>query len=233
MAVILHIETATNICSVALSEKEEIIGFKEIDKPNAHSEMLTVFVQDVLSEAGTSLAALDAVCVSSGPGSYTGLRIGISVAKGLCYALDKPLISVGTLSAMAYGAKENNDLRQGAVWFCPMLDARRMEVYCALYNNKMQEVQPPSAKIIDAHSFTDVPPDQPLILFGNGMDKCRHFFEDNPMISFLDRYEVSARNMVLPALAKFHAQDFENVAYFEPHYLKDFIAGKPNVKGLK
>lgn len=233
MALILHIETATNICSVALSDKEEIIGLKETGKHNAHSEMLTIFVRDVLSDAGTSPAALDAVSVSSGPGSYTGLRIGVSVAKGLCYALDKPLISVGTLAAMAYGALEKKDIGQKVVWLCPMLDARRMEVYCAIYNNMMQEVQPPSAKIIDAHSFTDVPPDQPLILFGNGMEKCRHFFEDNPMISFLDLYEVSARNMVLPALAKFHAQDFENVAYFEPHYLKDFIAGKPNVKGLK
>ncbi|HOV10879.1 MAG TPA: tRNA (adenosine(37)-N6)-threonylcarbamoyltransferase complex dimerization subunit type 1 TsaB [Bacteroidales bacterium] len=233
MAIILHIETATNICSVALSDKEEVIGLKETGKTNAHSELLTLFVQDVLSEANISLAAVDAVCVSSGPGSYTGLRIGVSVAKGLCYALNKPLISVGTLAAMAYGAKEQSAGTPEVVWFCPMLDARRMEVYCALYNSMMEEIRPPIAKIIDAHSFADVPPNQPLLLFGNGMDKCRFLFENNPMIRFMDHYDVSAKNMVLPALAKFHARDFANVAYFEPYYLKDFIAGKPNVKGLK
>ncbi|HNW90045.1 MAG TPA: tRNA (adenosine(37)-N6)-threonylcarbamoyltransferase complex dimerization subunit type 1 TsaB [Bacteroidales bacterium] len=233
MALILHIETATNICSVALSDDEKLLALRETSRTNSHSEKITVFVQEVLAESKTEIKDIDAVNVSMGPGSYTGLRIGVSVAKGLCYALDKPLISTGTLTAMAYGAMQQCPDMDNSTLLCPMLDARRMEVYYALFKKNMHEILPPCAKIMDEHSFSDVLKDHRLLLFGDGMDKCKTLFEKNQDIDFLCDFVPSAKHMIIPALQKFHDHIFENIAYFEPFYLKDFIAGKPNVKGLK
>lgn len=233
MALILHIETATNICSVALSDSEKLLAFRETAKTNSHSELVTVYVQEVMAEAKTALQQIDAVSVSMGPGSYTGLRIGVSVAKGLCYALDKPLISVGTLTAMAYGAIQQTSDMDSTLLLCPMLDARRMEVYYALYTKNMDEFQKPAAEIMDEHSFSELLKGHRLLLFGDGTAKCKTLFEKNTAVSFIDDFLPSATFMIVPALQKFHSGVFENVAYFEPFYLKDFIAGKPNVKGLK
>ena len=233
MALILHIETATNICSVALSDDEKLIAIRETARTNSHSELVTVFVQEVIAEAKSALQQIDAICVSMGPGSYTGLRIGVSVAKGLCYALDKPLISVGTLTAMAYGAIQQTPDMEDPVLLCPMLDARRMEVYYALYTKNMDEFLNPVAEVMDEHSFSEVLKGHRLLLFGDGTEKCKTLFESNPSVGFIDGFLPSAKFMILPALQKFHDGIFENVAYFEPFYLKDFIAGKPNAKGLK
>jgi len=233
VALILHIETATNICSVALSEDEKLIALQESTRTNSHSELVTVFVHKVLSEAKTGIQHVDAVAVSMGPGSYTGLRIGVSVAKGLCYALDKPLISIGTLTAMAYGARMTKPDMDDHILFCPMLDARRMEVYYALYTKNMEAFSPPAAKVMDEGSFSDILKNHGLLLLGNGMDKCKNLFAHNTQVAFIDNFLPSAAYMIQAALHKFQHQDFEDVAYFEPFYLKDFIAGKPNVKGLK
>ncbi|HNW70567.1 MAG TPA: tRNA (adenosine(37)-N6)-threonylcarbamoyltransferase complex dimerization subunit type 1 TsaB [Bacteroidales bacterium] len=233
MALILHIETATNICSVALSDNKKLLALRETAKTNSHSELVTVFIQEVMAEAKTALQQIDAVSVSMGPGSYTGLRIGVSVAKGLCYALDKPLISVGTLTAMAYGAVQQTTEMDSTLLLCPMLDARRMEVYYALYTKNLDEFQEPAAEIMDEHSFSELLKSHNLLLFGDGMEKCKTLFEKNSAVNFIDGFLPSAKFMILPALEKFRTGNFENVAYFEPFYLKDFIAGKPNVKGLK
>jgi len=233
VALILHIETATNICSVALSDDEKLLAFRETSKTNSHSELVTVYIQEVMAEAKMELHEIDAVSVSMGPGSYTGLRIGVSVAKGLCYALDKPLISVGTLTAMAYGAVQQAAEMDSTLLLCPMLDARRMEVYYALYTKNMDEFQKPVAEIMDEHSFSEVLKGHRLLLLGDGTAKCKTLFEKNQAVSFIDGFLPSATFMICPALQKFRDSIFENVAYFEPFYLKDFIAGKPNVKGLK
>jgi len=233
VALILHIETATNICSVALSDDEKLIAIRETARTNSHSELVTVYVQEVMAEAKTALQQIDAICVSMGPGSYTGLRIGVSVAKGLCYALDKPLISVGTLTAMAYGAIMQTPGIEDPVLLCPMLDARRMEVYYALYTKNMDEFLKPAAEVMDEQSFSEVLKGHRLLLFGDGTEKCKTLFESNPSVGFIDGFLPSAKFMIAPALQKFRNGIFENVAYFEPFYLKDFIAGKPNVKGLK
>lgn len=233
MAVILHIETATNICSVALSDDDKLLSLRETAKVNTHSELTTVFINEVLSESKTEINKIDAVAVSMGPGSYTGLRIGVSVAKGLCYALDKPLISIGTLTSMAYGVKQLIPEADDKLLFCPMLDARRMEVYYALYSNDVLEFRAPCAEIMDENSFADILQNNSLLLFGDGMEKCRALFDKKPNVSFLENFLPSAKYMIAPAIKKFRENLFENVAYFEPFYLKDFLAGKPNVKGLK
>lgn len=233
MATILHIETATNICSVALSYNEKILALKETEKANTHTELTTVFIQEVLAEANVDINLIDAVAVSMGPGSYTGLRIGVSVAKGLCYALEKPLISVGTLTSMAHGAMQQFTDRDNTTLFCPMLDARRMEVYYAMFTDKLEIFRTPQAEIMTEKSFEDLLYDHKIIMFGDGMNKCRSLFENCNKVSFLDNFLPSAKFMIMPALKKFNEHLFENTAYFEPFYLKDFIAGTPNVKGLK
>jgi len=233
VSLILHIETATSICSVALSEDHKLVAWRETRNPNSHSELLTVFIEEIFSETGKNLNELDGVCVSKGPGSYTGLRIGVSVAKGLCYALNKPLISVGTLTAMAYGAAEQLPDLDASTLLCPMLDARRMEVYYAIYSHKMDVIHSPAAEIMHENFFADLTEGKQLLLFGDGMEKCKPLFEKNREIHFLDHFLPSAKYMIIPALQKFKNHDFEDVAYFEPFYLKDFIAGKPHVKGLK
>ena len=154
MPPILLLETSTTVCSVALAGDDGILAFREINEGYAHSENITVFIEETLNEAGIKMADLAAVAVSSGPGSYTGLRIGVSTAKGICFALDKPLISVGTLDGMASGFATTRDVTKGA-FLVPMIDARRMEVYCSVYDAGMSEVEPPQAKIIDGSSFSN------------------------------------------------------------------------------
>ncbi len=236
MAVILLIETATPVCSVALSGDGQLLAIKESNEQNIHSSVITVFIEQAAREAGYKLRELDAVAVSMGPGSYTGLRIGVSTAKGLCYALDIPLIAVQTLKSMANGArdriKENSKSCREKILLCPMIDARRMEVYSALYDTDLKEIQPASAKIIDQKSFSDYLRENCVYFFGNGAPKCRDALGTWPNARFLDDFIPSARFMISLAQEKYNLKKFEDLAYFEPFYLKDFIAGKPKVKGL-
>ena len=168
MALILSIETATSICSVALHEKGELINFKEIDSDKSHSELLLQYIEEVLTEAGKSKNELAAIAVSEGPGSYTGLRIGLSTAKGLCYALDRPLIAISTLDAMGLLVDDTENM------FCaPMIDARRMEVYTAFYDAQNKRILEPCSMIIDENSFSEQLASNKIMLYGNGAEKCR------------------------------------------------------------
>lgn len=225
---ILAIETATGMCSVALFGDGQVIGLLESDEHNAHSRILHVLIDRLLTDAGITVSQLEAIAVSKGPGSYTGLRIGVSTAKGFCYAKDIPLIAVNTLESMAYGMR----LSAGADLFIPMIDAKRMEVYSAVYDAKLALVKETSAEIITADSlaaFKDYPH---IYVAGDGAAKCKDILQQQTNITFLDGFEASARFLMEPTMNAFNAQRFENVAYFEPFYLKDFIAGKPRVKGL-
>lgn len=218
---ILQIETATTVCSVALANRGQVIAFKEIDQRNIHAEVITVFIDELLKNAGVKYNELDAVAVSSGPGSYTGLRIGVSTAKGLCYALDKPLIAVETLEAMAGGIIANGVDRD--MLLCPMIDARRMEVYTALFDAAGNRVQPTTAEIIDENSFAIQLAQNKILFFGDGAPKCRETLSGNTNAIFINHFANSAVHLTAKAHQKFQAAEFEDVAYYEPYYLKDFL----------
>ena len=223
MSLILGLETSTKICSVSISDGDQLLALKEAGGQYSHSEKLTLFIQDVLAEVKIELNDIDAIAVSKGPGSYTGLRIGVSVAKGLCYALNKPLIAVDTLQAMALGMSK----QEQADIYCSMIDARRMEVYTALYDSNNSVVVPVSAKIIDENSFSDVLKDKRVIFFGDGSDKCKELLSTNENAFFSEEGLPSAQFVNQIAQEKFKKDQYEDVAYFEPFYLKDFIATTP------
>jgi len=226
MSLLLLIETATTSCSVALAEDDQIIALRELDQRNIHAEVITVFIDELIKQTGKNYTDLDAVAVSCGPGSYTGLRIGISTAKGLCFSLDKPLIAVETLSAMAHGFILRGTVPiEPSTLLCPMIDARRMEVYTALFDSTGKEVKPTSAEIIDENSFGNVLATQQVIFFGDGAEKCKVALERYPNALFADSFVNSARDIVIPAIQNLNKKAFVDVAYFEPFYLKDFIAG--------
>jgi len=236
MALILSLETATEVCSVALFRDETLLGIRESGAKNVHSAMLTVFIEEIIREAGIQVNDLDAVAISMGPGSYTGLRIGVASAKGLCYAMDKPLIAVSTLQSMAAGIsgeiKNKNYPFREPCYICPMIDARRMEVFCALYDDKAVEVQPARAEIMEENSFGDLLKDHRIFFGGEGAEKCRPLLGTRENAVFIENFRASARFMTSLALAKYNGGGFEDLAYFEPFYLKDFVAGEPRVKGL-
>lgn len=221
---IIQIETATTVCSVALARDGEIVAFKQVDQRNAHAEVITVFIDELVRSSGFSYTDVDAIAVSCGPGSYTGLRIGVSTAKGLCFALDKPLIAIETLESMAYGVIDDGIDKDTLL--CPMIDARRMEVYTAIFNTKGENIKPTAAEIIDELSFADILKNQKILFFGDGADKCREALGNNPNAQFITGFINSAKHLTQKATEKFRLKEFENVAYFEPYYLKDFIAGK-------
>lgn len=182
-----------------------------------------------MNVAGKKMDDLAAVAVSMGPGSYTGLRIGVSTAKGLCYALDIPLIAINTLEAMANGFKASHP--GDSAFFCPMIDARRMEVYTAVYNHQLEEILPVAARIIDAESFAGLLENQEIIFFGDGAMKCSDVLAGNPNARFSPDFLNSAKDFTILAYKKFSEAKFEDVAYFEPFYLKDFLVTQP--KSLK
>ncbi|MBB6272235.1 tRNA threonylcarbamoyladenosine biosynthesis protein TsaB [Pedobacter cryoconitis] len=220
MVTILQLETATQVCSAALSVNGETIALKELAAQNIHAGSLTLFIQAVMEKAGLSFADLDAIAVSKGPGSYTGLRIGVSTAKGLCFALDKPLIGVDTLKMMTKGYLQTDENYTGLV--CPMIDARRMEVFTGLYDSRLAEVLAVEAKIIDETSFQEQLSDQLITFIGDGAMKCSETIL-SPNARFSDLNFNSATHMSQLAFEAFKTNDFENVAYFEPYYLKDFV----------
>jgi len=234
MALILNLETATQICSVVLSKDGAILAKRELNEKNVHAEVLTPFIEEVIAEAGLKLQDLDAIAVSKGPGSYTGLRISVSTAKGLCYSLDKPLISVGTIESLAHYAIQKlvNSVSPNHIIY-PMIDARRMEVYTAAFSSNLEQLSDVAPLILEEDSFSKLNQDQKLIFIGDGSPKTKELFSNNAQIEIHDDINCSAEGMVKIAEDKFKSQDFEDVAYFEPFYLKEFVAGIPKVKGLK
>ena len=218
---ILNIETSTKACSVALHKNGELIVCREDVTANfSHSEKLLKFISELFSDEKLSISDLDAIAVSMGPGSYTGLRIGISTAKGLCYGLDIPLISISTLKAMSFGMA----LEIKADLYCPMIDARRMEVYSAFFDINNTEVRKIQADIIDENSYK-LELEKKVVFFGDGSEKIKEKISHKNAM-FISDIHPSAKNMGLLSYQKFNKSLFEDLAYFEPFYLKDFVAGR-------
>jgi tRNA threonylcarbamoyladenosine biosynthesis protein TsaB len=219
-SLILNIETSTTNCSVSLSKEGETLVLKE-DNNNkySHAERLHSYIDEILIEAKIPLSDLDAIAVSKGPGSYTGLRIGVSAAKGLCFAIDKPLISVATLEALAHQIK----IEKGVI--VSMLDARRMEVYSAVFNSKYQQIRDTQAQILDEQSFKNYLDKGKVYFIGNGVEKTKTLINHTNAI-FIENKLPSANQMSVLSYNKFKENNFVDVAYFEPYYLKDFIALK-------
>jgi tRNA threonylcarbamoyladenosine biosynthesis protein TsaB len=224
MGLILSIETATKVCSVALHENDTLLGSQDLLVDKSHSEFLAVMIQDLLGYTDKSMSDLTAVAVSKGPGSYTGLRIGVSTAKGICFGLNIPLISVNSLRAMAYEVNLHNiegyDL-------CPMLDARRMEVYYLIADHELKVIQKTKAIVIDKNSFSKELRNKGMLFFGNGMSKCREMLVRNKNAWFIDNIHPRAANIGYLAFEKYNKKEIENTEAFEPFYLKDFIATTP------
>ncbi len=221
MALILNIETATTMCSVSLGKDGQLLALKELNGDYTHAENLTLFIEDVVQQAGIQLKDIDAVAISKGPGSYTGLRIGVSTAKGLCYSLDKPLIAINTLEHLS----RSITIQEGTL-VCPMIDARRMEVYCAVYDHTGKEMLPTAAEIIDETSFSTLLNEYKMVFIGDGAAKCKETFSSQPNAVFIDDVFPSAKQMISLSETAYQTARFEDVAYFEPFYLKDFVAGK-------
>jgi len=222
MSLILHLETATTVCSVALSFEGKLIALKEENNGYTHAEHLSLFIEDVLLSSGKKMTDIEAVAVSKGPGSYTGLRIGVATAKGICYGLNKPLIAVNTLLSLANIAaqKYGNEFL-----FCPMLDARRMEVYTAVFNaDKM--IFETTALILDEQAFSNLLSNQKIIFFGDGAHKFQSLCQHANAI-FDTSIAPSAAGMINNAYQQFKLARFEDSAYFEPFYLKEFYTPTP------
>lgn len=222
MARLLLIETSTTVCSVAVSDSGNVAALREVNNGYAHAENLTLFCDAVLKEAGMMFQQLDGIAVSEGPGSYTGLRIGLSAAKGFAFALNIPLITIGTLEAMARGMRGD---AAGAL-LCPMIDARRMEVYCAQFTHDLTTVHAPEALVIDQDTFAALLKTQPVLFSGDGMPKCRALLEQFPNARFTEKGMPSATHLAEPAEQRFREARFADLAYCEPFYLKEFNAGK-------
>ncbi len=223
MSCIICIETATRVCSVALSVNENIVFRKEESTGPSHAVLLGVFVRDAMQYARENGLHLDAVAVSAGPGSYTGLRIGVSEAKGLCYGLNIPLIAVPTLEIMASQVKANG---HSADYYCPMIDARRMEVYASIYDSSLKEIRSVAADIIEAGSYEEFLSEGKVLFFGDGAGKCKEVIRSGNA-HFLDGVHPLASSMVPLAIQYYQEKKYQDVAYFEPIYLKEFQATSP------
>ena len=230
MALILNIETSTEVCSVALARDGVVVHSRENLTGQNHAMLVTVFIEELLAESNLTIVQLDAVAVSGGPGSYTGLRIGVSVAKGICYASRLPLIAITSLEAMAHHVIHHPDRYQlpktDNVVFCPMVDARRMEVYTAFYDKEGKQVRGIQADIIDHQSYLPFLENNYVLFFGNGSAKCREAI-NHPNAIFINGIITWAENMIPLSERDFQLQKFVDVAYYEPFYLKDFIATIP------
>lgn len=219
MAFILNIETSTTVCSVSLSKGGNLISFKEINNGYTHAENLHVFIEEVIKEASITLKDLNAVAVSKGPGSYTGLRIGVSAAKGLAYSLNIPLIALDTLEIMTNSIL----VKERAAIYCPMVDARRMEVYTAVYDHDLIQLKNTEALIVDESSISQFSSYPKIYFFGDGMEKCKMVLSALKNAEFIETILPGAKAMCDLSYKKFTAKSFEDVAYFEPFYLKDFL----------
>ncbi len=222
MALILHIESSSTVCSVAISNDDTLICFKEINNGYSHAENLHVFIQYILKSENIKPQELHAISVSSGPGSYTGLRIGYSTAKGLCYALNIPLIEVSTLQALAHCASLNTSNTNHQL-FCPLIDARRMEVYTAIYDMSLDSVVKPQALILTEESINLFKQDKTMVFFGDGMQKAKALLQAIHQSVFIDEVIMpSSKSLVALAYKKYVNQQFADTAYAEPDYLKEF-----------
>lgn len=221
MARIILIETSTALCSVALSIDGKTVSYRE-DSSRRHASLTAPFVKEVMDENGLSVKDCDAVCVGMGPGSYTGLRVGVSTAKGLCFGAGIPLIAVSSLETLVWQAADRNSYR----YIIPMIDARRMEVYTAVYTPDVRQLCPIEAKVIDENSFGKELSEGPVLLIGDGAEKCREILPAAEILPCCP----SAGSLALPAEAAWRQKRFEDIAYFEPFYLKDFVATIPRKK---
>lgn len=228
MSFILSIETSARVCSVAIHNQGKLVVTKEIHVEHSHAGKLTVLIDEVIQESAIQPKQLEAIAVSAGPGSYTGLRIGTSTAKGLCYALDVPLIALSSLELLANQMNAQNTSR---AYLCPMIDARRMEVYCEVFDPYLNSVQPIEAKVIDSESFTDLLARHRIIFFGDGSDKCKDQIM-HPNAIFIPGVYAAAAEMGVPVYKRFQNRQFENLVDFEPRYLKEFMIKKPAVKAV-
>lgn len=223
MSCILNIETSTNVCSVAVSENGACIFNKEDREGPNHAVLLGVFVEEALSFIDSHAIPLDAVAVSCGPGSYTGLRIGLSMAKGICYGRDVKLIAIPTLELMCVPLLLNEKVAEDNTLLCPMLDARRMEVYAQITNKALQTVKETSADIVEANTYDEYLQNNVVYFFGNGAEKCKEVII-HPNARFIEDIVPLAKNMFPLAEKRMAEEHFEDVAYFVPFYLKDFVA---------
>lgn len=226
MALILSLETSTHVCSVALHQAGNLLALAEVHREQSHASKLAVLIDQVMKLADVEMGQLQAVALSSGPGSYTGLRIGASTAKGICYALNIPLIAIGTLELLAAQMQKTNT---AGAQLCPMIDARRMEVYCQLFDpnrNKLQEVE---AKVIDSESFKEQLEQSEIIFFGNGASKCKAVMH-HPNAFFLEGIHPSASELGHRAWDKYQHNQVEDLVVFQPFYLKEFMIKKPSNK---
>lgn len=232
---ILLLETATSVCSVVLEKNGAMLAERHSDEQNAHSSKLAVFIDEIFAQTGLIPNDLDAVCVSSGPGSYTGLRIGVSTAKGLCYGLGKSLVAVPTLESIAAQYFAAHPDYNGLV--CPMIDARRMECYAAFYargtESLLQEVRSVAADIVEEGIYDNYLDAHEVVFVGDGAEKTRSKLGMHPNARYCSDFCISAQGMIQLAEQRLQQQKTEDVAYFEPFYLKDFVAKKSVVRGLK
>lgn len=226
MSLILSIETATTVCSVAVHKEGELLAVQSLYMDKSHSGLLAPSIKSLVEYCGHTLNDLDAIAVSEGPGSYTGLRIGVSAAKGLCFALDIPMVAVSTLEAMALGVNKYNYTQ---ALLCPMIDARRMEVYCLFADHEMNIVGTTQPVIVDKSSFSEHLMNRQVLFFGNGAAKCREIIASENAV-FLPDVQPDATHIGTIATEKFRNGQFEDVAYFEPFYLKEFRVTTPKVK---
>jgi tRNA threonylcarbamoyladenosine biosynthesis protein TsaB len=222
MPVILSLETSTDACSVALHADKKLLGQAEIHQPQSHAARLAPMIEQVIHEAGLNLKDIGAVAVAKGPGSYTGLRIGTSTAKGLCYALNVPLIAVGTLELLAF---QGNNFNTDHALLCPMIDARRMEVYCLLADENLRIIEPVSARVVDENTFAELLETNRVLFLGSGSQKCREVIR-HPNAIFLDGVQALASALGVMADEKFKSGEVENLMNFKPFYLKEFVAKK-------
>ena len=224
---ILLIETSTALCSTALAENGVITSYRESSAPKAHASLTAVFIQEMLAERGITLDCCNAICVSKGPGSYTGLRVGVSTAKGLCFGSGKPLLAVGTLNTLVAQADAelltvNPDLTGNLRFVIPMIDARRMEVYSAVFSPDGTQITETTPVIVDENSFAEYLEQGPVLFIGDGAGKCADVIK-HPNAHFCQCHP-KASSMLSPAIAAYKEKRFEDVAYFEPFYLKEFVA---------
>ena len=226
MAVILSIETATPVCSCALLQDGQVVINKESHKGQSHSTLLGVFVHDIMHHVRSNSLKLDAIAISNGPGSYTGLRIGVSEAKGLSYGLDIPMIAIPTPHIMATIIKDKVD--EGTL-LCPMIDARRMEVYATILDKSLNVIRKTSADIVDSDSYLDLLSSNKVAFFGNGSEKCKEVITHPDAIFIKDIHPLASAMGILAEKA-FSEKDFVDSAYFEPLYLKEFVATTPKNK---
>ncbi len=221
MDLLLHIETSYTSCSVAISNGNQLIDEIEGTQNNDHAAQLAVLIKNILQKNQFKIADLKAVCVSSGPGSYTGLRIGAATAKGICHALNLPLISVNTLQAMAAGAA--SFIKKRNALYCPLIDARRMEVYFGIYNYLNQIIKKPSPIIIDDHSFLNLLQQYTIYFFGSGLNKCKDFLQHTNSI-FIENINPTASYLITSAYKNYTSKNFDDIITFQPEYLKEFYA---------